>query len=80
MHSKLWETQDVGRENPEPTEGFGMAWRVSNSSSVSQVLEGKEQYDRIREAGDTNHLLELMFSKEHFKTDLEAYICQQFYL
>lgn len=38
----------------------------SNSSSASQVLEGKEQNDRIREAGDTNHLLQLMFSKEDF--------------
>lgn len=52
----------------------------SNSSSILQVLEGKEQYDRVREAGDTNHLLELMFFKEQFKTYSEAYICQLFYL
>lgn len=39
MHSKLWEAQAVGRENPEFTGGFGMP--KSNSSSVSQVLEEK---------------------------------------
>ena len=55
MPRKLWEAQDVGREDREPTGGFGMAPGVIQVPLTG--LKGKEWYARIGEAGDTSRLL-----------------------
>ena len=72
MPRKLWEAQDVGREDPEPTGGFGMAPGVIQVPLTG--LKGKEWYARIGEAGDTSRLLQLTLRKTNLKAHSEAYI------